>query len=554
MKRTWFLLALVLTGWPATAQTPERNVVGRLIDRIVANERQFLQQMRQSRPLFETYLQEVEEAHPNAPPVNDHYLLGRLDWSKGVIPMEIASSAAFQKRGGLPLFRRSGSALTFSAAGFAQMAVPDAEEFNRETYDFEFVRREFLGELRCLVLDVAPKDKKAAGRFLGRIWVEDRDYHLVRFNGTYTLSKAAAIFFHFDSWRVNVAPGVFVPAFIYVEDLPPAGPGGRRVRLKGQTRLWGYNAVRPNKSQELTDILIEAENPVSDRSKTEDASPVEGQRSWLRQAEENIVQRLEKSGLLAPAGEVDRVLNTVVNNLLATSNLDLEVQCRLLLTTPLESFAVGHTIVVSRGLVDVLPDEASLAMVLASELAHITLDHRTDTRFAFSDQTMFEEQQILQRLRFNRPPPEITAASQEAVKMLARSPYKDKLANAGLFLKALGSRAPGLPNLIQANLSHQMMSGNELLHLTELAAAAPELDENKVAQIAALPLGSRVKLDPWTNQTTLLKTKPVALLSAREKMPFEIAPPAPYLVRVASPKTAATQATQNTAAPPSLER
>jgi hypothetical protein len=554
MKRTWFLLALVLTGWPAAAQTPVRDVVGRLIDRIVANEQHFVQQMEQARPLLEIYLQEVDEAHPDAPPVNDHYLLGRLDWSKDVLPMELSSSAAFQKRGGWPLFRHSASTLAFSAAGFAQMVVPDDEEFNRETYNFEFVRREFLGELRCLVLDVAPKDKKAAGRFIGRIWVEDRDYHLVRFNGTYTGSKAGAIFFHFDSWRVNVAPGVFVPAIIYVEDLPPAGPGGRRVRLKGHARLWGYKTVRPNKSQELTDILIEAENPVRDRSQAVDASPVEGQRSWLRQAEENILQRLEKSGLLAPPGEVDRVLNTVVNNLLATSNLDVEVQCRLLLTTPLESFAVGQTIVVSRGLVDVLPDEASLAMVLASELAHITLGHRTDTKFAFSDQTMFEEQQIVQRLHFNRPPPEVAEATQEAVQMLARSPYKDKLANAGLFLKALASRAPGLPNLIQANLSHQMMAGNELLLLTEVAAAAPELDESKVAQIAALPLGSRVKVDPWTNQTTLLKTKPVALLSAREKMPFEIAPPALYLVRVAPSNTAATQATQNMGAHTSQER
>ena len=34
------------------------------------------------------------------------------------------------------------------------------------------------------------------------------------------------------------------------------------MRLKGHTRLWGYNAVRSDKSQELTDILIAAENPV----------------------------------------------------------------------------------------------------------------------------------------------------------------------------------------------------------------------------------------------------------------------------------------------------
>ncbi len=37
----------------------------------------------------------------------------------------------------------------------------------------------------------------------------------------------------------------------------------------------------------------------------------------------------------------------------------------------------------------------------------------------------------------------------EALELLANSPYKDKLANAGLFLKALQERAPELKNLIR---------------------------------------------------------------------------------------------------------
>ena len=44
--------------------------------------------------------------------------------------------------------------------GFAQMAFPDLHDFNRQTYSFEFVRREFLGEVRCLVFDVAPLRKR----------------------------------------------------------------------------------------------------------------------------------------------------------------------------------------------------------------------------------------------------------------------------------------------------------------------------------------------------------------------------------------------------------
>ena len=57
----------------------------------------------------------------------------------------------------------------------------------------------------------------------------------------------------------------------------------------------------------------------------------------------------------------------------------------MLLTSALESLTVGDTIVVSRGLLDVLPDEGSLGMTLAHELSHIALGHRINAKFAFND-------------------------------------------------------------------------------------------------------------------------------------------------------------------------
>ena len=50
---------------------------------------------------------------------------------------------------------------------------------------FSFVRREFLGSVRTWVYDVHPK-VAGMGRFYGRIWIEDQDGNIVRFNGTYT--------------------------------------------------------------------------------------------------------------------------------------------------------------------------------------------------------------------------------------------------------------------------------------------------------------------------------------------------------------------------------
>ncbi len=64
----------------------------------------------------------------------------------------------------------------------------------------------------------------------------------------------------------------------------------------------------------------------------------------------------------------------------------------------------------------------------------------------------------------------------------------------------------------------------------------PQLDASKLDQVAALPLGARVKVDPWDDHVELLKAKPVALSSAREKMPFEVTPFLLYLTRYQAPK------------------
>jgi hypothetical protein len=269
------------------------------------------------------------------------------------------------------------------------------------------------------------------------------------------------------------------------------------------------------------------------------------ERMWERQAEDNVTERLQKIGLMAPPGDVDKILLTVVNNLLLTNNIDLQgdVRCRVLLTSPLESFTIGRTIVVSRGLLDVLPDEASLAMVLAHELSHIVLGHRTDTRLAFNDRMFFPDEDSFQRLDFKRDPADEEAADAKALELLKNSPYKDKLANAGLFLKALQQSAPRLPNLIRPHLGNGMASTKNI-RMSTLLASAPQLEPQRLDQIAALPLGGRIRLDPWTDQVELAKARPVALTSPREKMPFEVAPFFPYLTRFST--SASEKTAQNT--------
>jgi hypothetical protein len=527
---TYGLILLALLPFRAKA-ADDVAATERLLDRIASQEREFTLRLRTRSAILETYIQELPDSGAGDV-VRDHYFLGRLEFSKNLkyVPMASRTEAPTSSR---LLFLKSHTSV-FVPTGFGQMALLDAEGFDRAHYDLTYVRREFLGEVRCLAFDVSPRDKKAPGKFIGRIWVEDVDYHIVRFNGTYTGSSSSRLYFHFDSWRVSIDSGEWVPAFIYVEESQPSEKGAKAPRFKAQTRLWGYDSATAAKISELSSIAVESEHPVQDQSESSANTPLESRRSWERQSETNIIDRLQTAGLIAPEGPVDQILNTVVNNLIVSNNLTVEAKCRVLLTTPLETFSIGQTIVISRGLIDVLPDEASLAMALAPELAHIALGHRSDTHFAFSDQIMWSDGELLRRVQFTRPSADVDAAGEKAVAMLAESPYKDKLASAGLFLKALAAHSANLPALIRANLGNQLASSANLARMAPLAAKAPELERDKLEQVAALPLGSRIQLDPWSGQITLVKAKPVSLLSARDKMPFEVTPFMIFLSRANS--------------------
>lgn len=524
-----------------------------VLDRVVQKEHLFMAQMRHMHPMVETYLQDLKkDSNGNDQPVRDQYYLGRLDMTDGPEDTSFVGQPGFGHR---MLTKLTGVySLHFLPMGFAQMVVIDSD-FQKKYYNFNFVRREFLGEVRCLVIDVQPKEGQKTARFMGRIWVDDQDYNIVRFNGTYYPQPKINFFFHFDSWRLNMRPGMWLPAYVYTEESNLKTGLSKTLHFKAQTRLWGYDLKGLNKNEEFTQILVDSPQSIKDQSDAAaDATPVMAERMWERQAEENAVERIQKIGLLAPPGDVDKVLTTVVNNLLLTNNIDLggDVHCRVLLTSPLESFTVGHTIVISRGLLDVLPDEASLAMILSHELAHIVLGHRLDTKLAFNDRMFFPDEKSYQNLAFRHSGAEEEAADTKALDLLKNSPYKDKLGNAGLFLKSLQQHAPDLPNLIHSHLGNSIADGKSI-RMSSLLASAPALDEKKLDQIAALPLGGRIKVDPWSDQVELSKAKAVALTSSREKMEFEITPFFPYLVRMsagATEKVALTTTTPATGSAP----
>jgi len=515
------------------AQQPSTPVTQQAIAKIVARENDEMKAIRQYSPLVETYIQKVKTNDDGEwSPDGDHYFFGRAVFANGYGVKSLdPRGQTFLGRFAADVNKMLDFDTEFLPKGFLQMIYVDADGLDPANYNFEYVRQEFLGEVRTLVFDVVPAKKAKKGHFMGRIWAEDKNFTIVRFNGTYAGISDPNRAFHFDSWRVNVGPNLWLPAAIYSESSALKLFAIKAQLYKAQTRLWGYDTGRNAEEEELSKVLIEAASPVKDDTQTaNDLSPLQEEREWNRQAADNVVDKLQQIGLVAPKGDVDNILDTVVNNLEVTNNLDIEpeVHCRVLMTSTMESFAIGHTIVLSRGLIDVLPDEATLAAMLAEQLGRVMLAKPVDSKFAFYDRYLrLGDNPNLGQFKLSGSAPDDKEASAKAAELLKNSPYKGQLRIAGLFMATLHKQSAQIPNLVNPRLGDAVFA---------LSAVAPD-NEDKPAgtEIIALPLGGRIKIDPWNDNLTMLKTGAVGRSAVSDKMPFEITPFMLYLTRQEKP-------------------
>lgn len=530
--------------------TPEQN---QMIDRMFAREKATIAALESRTPLVETYLQNMRpDPVVLTVPESDYYALGRVTFSG-----HIGNRQYHDKDTKTGFFHNSGAffsglskafKLEYTSAGFTQMMVLDTANFDRDHYEFGYVGRAFLGDVRTYIFDVAPTSKKNGG-FRGRIWVEDQAGNIVRFNGVYTGSDldSKGQYFHFDSWRTNSQPTLWLPSIVYAEESRGKG-SDNDVHFKAQSRVWGYSLKVPSHEDANASVQVEG---ASDQSQGQDVSPLEASRMFTLQAENNVLDRLQTAGLVAiPSPEIDGLLETVTNNLVVTNNLPIQetIHCRVLLTDPLESLAVGNTILLSRGLIDTLPDEQSLASVLAFQLAHIALGHKLDTRFAFNDRLLFPNESVFEKIPMGHTTEDNLEAAKKAMELLNASPYKDKLPSAGLYFRQLHDLARALPHLNDPRIGDSLINKETgAPWLADLESKGAKLEVTRLDQTAALPLGSRVKLDSWSDQVFLLHAKTPAYYTARDKMPFEVTPVAIRLTRysgaaapAAAPAPAAT--------------
>jgi hypothetical protein len=512
----------------AHASTPPPHAAitfDQLVDGTIQQERRLISLLRYFKPVVETYIQEDQSgAEGRLSPTADDYFLSRFDLTGQVTVHQFRSVEDKRKK-----LARIPEELT--AQDLALALFPDKDHFDRQNYTFEFVRWEILGDLHCAVIDVTPRQNSDNRGLVARIWVEDQDFNIVRFSGSYTSKTFNKRAFHFDSWRLNTMTMTWMPAYVYTEDSEGRDPAKQIVR-RSQTRIWGYDLEHAGDHREYAKPL--ADDPIwvdpNRHEASQDLSPQYSQNKKTYTADDEIVERLQVAGLMAPDGDVDKTLQTVVNNLLITNHLDIPtVRCRVLLTTPLEAFVIGPTIVVSRGLLDVLPNEAALAGVLAHELAHIILGHSLDAQYLSEFNQPFSDLEVFSKFNFRFDPAQEAEADKKSLVLLANSPYNDTTSLA-LFLKAVELRSTQLPNLLHGRFSNDL-DGSYVAETQGLTNFA-KTQLNRADQLAASPLGSRIKVDPWSDRIEMLKSSPAPLPSAVEKIPFEISPFFPHLKRL----------------------
>jgi hypothetical protein len=510
-----------------------------LVQRAVAQEKVLIKSVQLRTPLVETYIQDTRpDVKLYEVPTDDQYMLSRVDFGRdffdrsyqpkdgtkhGFFKGSLAAMTGLSKVLGLEKF-------TYNPNGFMEMMFIDPSGFDQQHYEFSFVRREFVGTVRTWVYDMHPKaDVKGIGRFYGRIWIEDEGANVVRFNGTYTgpnSEDASKYFFHFDSWRMNVQPGLWLPAAVYVEETQRTD-ANKPVGLKAQTHFWGYSLKLPTRESE--NVTVKVDEAVDKSDDSQDVGPLQASRMWITQAENNVIDRLVEAGLVAPldaGGYENKVLDQIVINLVVPNNLAFtdQIHTRVLLTDTVEVTTVGNTILLSKGLIDSLPSEEAIASVVAMELAHIAMGHHIDTRYAFNDRLLFPDESTFRRINMNHSDVDNDSASKKAMEYLENSMYKDRLANAGLYYEQLADRAKELKALNTPMLGDSLLKADGTPWMAAVEHMAPKLNWDDLAQTPALPLGSWLKTDPWDDTVHMLSAKRYAPMNARDKMPFEVTP------------------------------
>jgi hypothetical protein len=510
-----------------------------LLDKAVTREALVVKTLKERTPIVETYIQNMrpDPVMGQAPDADLHFL-GRVDF--GRVINDTAYSSANRGTGKGQFFKKSlgyvtglsqALHLTYHESGFVQMLLVDSKDFNRSTYTFSYLRNDFLGTVPTMVFDVQPTKHNAYGRFAGRIWIERNGGNIVRFNGDFDGGTANREFFHFDSWRTNVQEGLWMPTSVYIEETDPKSPT-HSLEFKAVNYIWGYSLKVPAKDAD--EASLEVQGAVDESAQASDVSPLQASREWVQQAEDNVIDRLFTAGLIDAPSDFDKTLAALANNILAYNNIPSTrpLKVRTLLTEPLESIAIGNTILVSKSLVDTTAIQSvdgaqqmgNLNAILAFQVAHIILGHHIDTKYAFSDRLLFPNESSFQKLPMHHTDQDNEEAAKKAIDLLSVKDLADGQQYFGLYLQQLQVRLKGLKALSDPQIGDSLLKPDGTFWMQAMVAKGPKLNDTDLKQQAAMPLNAFLRFDPWTDQVIQMHSAYEPLLSSRDKLPFEITP------------------------------
>jgi hypothetical protein len=453
-----------------------------LARRIFDGEQRTITQFAKRHPVMETYAQSLDPEVAPQTVIDDAYFLTRVSVDPEARRHQIRETFAFGRS--VPsrqVKMNNGETWMLNPDGYVSMLFVDLTQFDRYKYALKYEHGETLGNTECLVMSVTPIDRRWPGQFEGRIWVETTDFRIVRIQGRFTPKRKnffikhfnvvgysnLGIYFHFDSQRQEVSPGLWLPAYTYFDDqlLWNQARFVTSYRFRGHIWLWDYKA-------EDTDIG-ETQRPMA-------ADPM---------------SQLQANGLIASSGSVETWLDGLVQKIRIAGHMTgPDVHCRILVTTPVELFSIGNIIVVSRGLLNTVPDESILSALLAHEVAQISLGSEgtrsSKTIPVFSARRMAE----FPGFGFKITPAGALAAREKTMDILAGSEYAASIPQADKFEAMLSSRSSQTPHLLRGGFGFSLVEKRE---------ASPSINSSvPITKTELFTLRGDYGINSWTNNIT----------------------------------------------------
>jgi hypothetical protein len=141
--------------------------------------------------------------------------------------MVIESEVVFDDSGkrDIQILRRSGGLRSVIWTPEDEKVIHDIQPFALTSaelplYNVEFVGRQRVDELDCFAFSIKPKSiKKGRLYFEGRIWVDDRDYQIVRTMGKAVPQTADSQFPEFETIRQIVDKEYWFPAWTHADSI-----------------------------------------------------------------------------------------------------------------------------------------------------------------------------------------------------------------------------------------------------------------------------------------------------------------------------------------------